>query len=121
MASRLTLTVLIDNATIGDHDYCGEAGLSFLLETAGKKILFDTGLSGLFLANAEKMGIDLQDLDTLVFSHGHIDHTGGLPVLIRYLAGATPDGEAPRFPAHRPPPLLLAKRKRQQEKRLPRE
>ena len=122
MASRLTLTVLIDNATIGDHDYCGEAGLSFLLETAGKKILFDTGLSGLFLANAEKMGIDLQDLDTLVFSHGHIDHTGGLPVLIRYLAGATPDGKAaPGAPAHRPPPLLLAKRKRQQEKRLPRE
>jgi 7,8-dihydropterin-6-yl-methyl-4-(beta-D-ribofuranosyl)aminobenzene 5'-phosphate synthase len=98
MASRLTLTVLVDNATIGDHDYCGEAGLSFLLETAGKKILFDTGLSGLFLANAEKLGIDLRDLDTLVFSHGHIDHTGGIPVLIRYLAGETPDGKAPRVP-----------------------
>jgi 7,8-dihydropterin-6-yl-methyl-4-(beta-D-ribofuranosyl)aminobenzene 5'-phosphate synthase len=98
MTSRLTLTVLVDNATIGDHDYGGEAGLSFLLETAGKKILFDTGLSGLFLANAEKMGIDVLDPDYLVLSHGHIDHTGGLPVLIRYLASATPEGGQPRVP-----------------------
>jgi 7,8-dihydropterin-6-yl-methyl-4-(beta-D-ribofuranosyl)aminobenzene 5'-phosphate synthase len=98
MTSRLTLTVLVDNATIGDHDYGGEAGLSFLLVTAGKKILFDTGLSGLFLSNAEMMGIDLLDLDYLVLSHGHIDHTGGLPRLIRYLAGAAPGGRQPRVP-----------------------
>jgi metal-dependent hydrolase (beta-lactamase superfamily II) len=39
MSTRLTLTVLVDNTTLSDHDYCGEAGLSFLLETAGKKIL----------------------------------------------------------------------------------
>ena len=103
MTSRLTLTVLIDNATCGDNDYCGEAGLSFLLETAGKKVLFDTGLSGLFYTNAEKMGIDLLDLDYLVLSHGHIDHTGGLPTLIRYLAGAAPDAgqiPVPRLIAH---------------------
>ena len=81
-----------------DHDFCGEAGLSFLIETAGKKILFDTGLSGLFLANAEKMGISLRDLDVLVLSHGHIDHTGGLATLARYLAAATPDGVQPRVP-----------------------
>jgi 7,8-dihydropterin-6-yl-methyl-4-(beta-D-ribofuranosyl)aminobenzene 5'-phosphate synthase len=98
MTSRLSLTVLVDNTTFTDHDYCGEAGLSFLLETAGKKILFDTGLSGLFLSNAEKMGIGLSDLDFLVLSHGHIDHTGGLPVLIRYLAAAMPDGKPPRVP-----------------------
>jgi len=92
MTSRLTLTVLVDNTTLTDHDYCSEAGLSFLIETAGKKILFDTGLSGLFLANAETMGFDLRDLDVLVLSHGHIDHTGGLATLARYLATATPDG-----------------------------
>jgi 7,8-dihydropterin-6-yl-methyl-4-(beta-D-ribofuranosyl)aminobenzene 5'-phosphate synthase len=98
MTPRLSLTVLVDNTTTPDHDFCGEAGLSFLIETAGKKILFDTGLSGLFLANAEKMGISLRDLDVLVFSHGHIDHTGGLAPLARYLAATTPDGVQPRVP-----------------------
>jgi 7,8-dihydropterin-6-yl-methyl-4-(beta-D-ribofuranosyl)aminobenzene 5'-phosphate synthase len=90
MTLRLSLTVLVDNAN-GDRDLCGEAGLSFLLETGGKKILFDTGLSGLFLTNAEKAGISLRDLDFLVLSHGHIDHTGGLATLARHLAGPAPD------------------------------
>ena len=98
MSSRLSLTVLVDNITLADQDYGGEAGLSFYIETADKKILFDTGLSGLFLANAEKMGIDLRDLDILVFSHGHIDHTGGLPTLARHLASAPPAGTPSRVP-----------------------
>ena len=54
MTPRLTLTVLADNTTLTDHDFTGEPGLSFFIETTGKKILFDTGLSGLFIANAEK-------------------------------------------------------------------
>jgi len=98
MKPRLSLTVLVDNTAIADQDLCSEAGLSFLIETAGKKILFDTGLSGLFVLNAEKMGISLHNLDCLVLSHGHIDHTGGLATLARHLAGAAPDGK----PAHLP-------------------
>ncbi len=98
MTPSLTLTVLVDNTTLTDHDFCGEAGLSFFIETAGKKILFDTGLSGLFLTNAEKMGISLRDLDFLILSHGHIDHTGGLAALARHLIGAAPEGSPPRVP-----------------------
>lgn len=98
MISRLTLTVLVDNSTITDNDFRGEAGLSFLLQIAGKKILFDTGLSGLFLSNAAKMGIGLDDLDDIVLSHGHLDHTGGLVPLARYLVQATSDREQPRMP-----------------------
>jgi 7,8-dihydropterin-6-yl-methyl-4-(beta-D-ribofuranosyl)aminobenzene 5'-phosphate synthase len=98
MSTRLTLTVLVDNTTLTDHDFCGETGLSFLLETAGKKILFDTGMSGLFLTNAEKMEISLHDMDFLVLSHGHIDHTGGLAALARYLTCATPVGSPTRVP-----------------------
>jgi 7,8-dihydropterin-6-yl-methyl-4-(beta-D-ribofuranosyl)aminobenzene 5'-phosphate synthase len=98
MTPGLTLTVLVDNTTLTDRDFMGEAGLSFLIETDGKKILFDTGLSGLFLANAEKMMISLRDLDFLVLSHGHIDHTGGLPTLARHLAGAEPAGRTSRVP-----------------------
>lgn len=99
MTPRLTLTVLVDNTTLTDHDYCGEAGLSFLLETAGRTILFDTGLSGLFLANAEKMGISCADLDVLVLSHGHIDHTGGLLAFARHRDGTTMEALEPPLPA----------------------
>jgi len=98
MTPRLTLTVLVDNTLLTDHAFCAEAGLSFFIETAEKKCLFDTGLSGLFLTNAEKMKISLRDMDFLVLSHGHIDHTGGLPALARHLAGAIPEGRQPRVP-----------------------
>lgn len=98
MTPRLSLTVLVDNTSVTNPDLSGEAGLSFLIETAGTKILFDTGLSGLFLANAEKMGLGLQDLDYVVLSHGHSDHTGGLPALARLLAGVVPEGMKPPMP-----------------------
>jgi 7,8-dihydropterin-6-yl-methyl-4-(beta-D-ribofuranosyl)aminobenzene 5'-phosphate synthase len=97
MTSRLSLTVLVDNTPLTDRDLMGEAGLSFFIETAEKKILFDTGLSGLFLENGEKMGISLRGLDYLILSHGHIDHTGGLPALARNIAGAT-EGKEPLLP-----------------------
>ena len=88
MTSGLTLTVLVDNNTLTDRYFTGEPGLSFLLETGEKKILFDTGYSGLFLANADRMGRDLRDLDFVVLSHGHLDHTWGLARLVRLLTEA---------------------------------
>jgi 7,8-dihydropterin-6-yl-methyl-4-(beta-D-ribofuranosyl)aminobenzene 5'-phosphate synthase len=88
MKSQLSLTVLVDNTTLTDHYFMGEPGLSFILETKGKKILFDTGYSGAFLANAEKIGISLCDLDYIVLSHGHRDHTNGLVPLASLLTEA---------------------------------
>jgi len=85
MVPGLSLKVLADNCTITDRYFSGEPGLSFLIETNGKKILFDTGYSDLFLKNARMMGENLLDLDFIVLSHGHLDHTGGLPVLIRHM------------------------------------
>jgi 7,8-dihydropterin-6-yl-methyl-4-(beta-D-ribofuranosyl)aminobenzene 5'-phosphate synthase len=103
MKPRLSLTVLVDNTTLTDHYFLGEPGLSFILETKGKKILFDTGYSDAFLANAEKLGISLCDLDYVVISHGHRDHTNGLVPLASLLTNAkvnTSSYKVPELIAH---------------------
>ena len=78
----MKLTVLADNNTIIDQYFLAEPALSFYIEDSGKKILFDAGYSDVFVKNAAKLGIDLKDLDFLVISHGHLDHTWGLEHLI---------------------------------------
>ena len=58
---------------------CGsEHGLSFYIETEHHKLLADTGATDLLLKNAEKLGIDLTEVDTVILSHGHYDHGGGI-------------------------------------------
>lgn len=77
----MKLTVLVDNNTYIDQYYLGEPALSFYLEEAGQKILFDTGYSDVLLKNAEAMGIDLKAVEKIILSHGHNDHTRGLKFL----------------------------------------
>lgn len=66
------------------EDTCGdpvceyEHGLSIYVETKEHKILADTGASPKTLENAKKLGIDLREVDTVILSHGHYDHSGGL-------------------------------------------
>lgn len=68
---------LIENAP-GAHDCLFEHGLSFYVETAKHKLLVDTGASASFLTNAQTLGIDLTQVDTVILSHGHYDHAGGI-------------------------------------------
>ncbi len=67
---------LIEN-TKGDKECLFEHGLSFYVETANHKLLVDTGATGAFMENADKLGVDLSQVDTLILSHGHYDHAGG--------------------------------------------
>lgn len=55
-----------------------EHGLSFYIETGKHKLLLDTGATAAFLDNAKELGIDLTKVDTVIISHGHYDHTGGI-------------------------------------------
>jgi 7,8-dihydropterin-6-yl-methyl-4-(beta-D-ribofuranosyl)aminobenzene 5'-phosphate synthase len=64
----------------------GEWGYAALVEVDGKKILFDTGANpDTVLKNAKTLGIDLSDVEDVVVSHHHGDHTGGLLALRRAL------------------------------------
>ena len=94
----MKLSVLLDNNTFIDQYYFGEPGVSYFIEVDGKKILFDVGYSDAFLINARKLGIDLRLLDFVVLSHGHLDHTWGLPHLVNYLNGESKDKVSARKP-----------------------
>ena len=73
---------LVDNKT--ENAKCmAEWGLSVLIETGGKRILLDAGTTDLYRTNAEVLGVNLQDVDALVISHGHFDHTGGVPSFVK--------------------------------------
>lgn len=60
-----------------------EHGLAIWIEKDNKKILFDTGQSNIFSLNAEQAGVDISKADMAVLSHGHYDHTGGVPEFCR--------------------------------------
>lgn len=81
--TRMKITVLVDNTALFDRYFIAEHGFSAYIESEGCRVLFDTGYSDAVIKNAQKMGIDLLGLDFIVFSHGHLDHTGGLYHLIR--------------------------------------
>ena len=73
----MKIAVLMEN-TCGARDCLSEHGLSVYVETEHHKILVDTGASDAFLKNAKKLGVSLEEVDTVVLSHGHYDHSGGL-------------------------------------------
>ena len=77
----MKIVTLIENI-VYRKDLKAEHGLSFLIKTENRHILFDTGQSGEFIENASKMGEDLSLVDTVILSHGHYDHAGGLSAFL---------------------------------------
>lgn len=73
--------VLVDNRP-GGQGLGSEWGLSLLVAAGGQHWLWDTGKSGLFFDNAQRLGLDLSRIDGLALSHGHYDHVGGLAALV---------------------------------------
>jgi 7,8-dihydropterin-6-yl-methyl-4-(beta-D-ribofuranosyl)aminobenzene 5'-phosphate synthase len=78
----IRITVLCENS-VGDIRGLGEHGFSALIETSGGHYLFDTGGGHTILPNALAFGKDLKDVKKVCLSHGHYDHTGGLPLVLQ--------------------------------------
>ena len=73
----MEIKILTEN-TVYKRGFLGEHGLSLWIDTGVKKYLFDTGQSGVFLKNAGKMKLELEQLNGIILSHGHYDHCGGM-------------------------------------------
>lgn len=75
----IRVMILTDNK--GAFPFIPEHGFSLSIEAHGHQIIFDTG-AGMLSHNADSAAIMLSDYDTLILSHGHNDHTGGIPSVI---------------------------------------
>ena len=76
------ITTLSENSVTARMGLLAEWGLSILVEVDNLNILLDTGQSVSTVHNANALGIDLSQIEKIVLSHGHYDHTGGLRELL---------------------------------------
>ncbi len=78
----MKITTLIENTQDENKNLNYEHGLSMFIEMDDCNILFDTGKTGDFIENAEKLNVNLKKTDVLVLSHAHYDHCGGVKKLL---------------------------------------
>ncbi len=77
----LRFTVLVDDSP-GNGDLRSEHGLSIWIEADHYRVLFDTGQGTTAMDNARTLGLEPAEVDAVALSHGHDDHTGGLPATL---------------------------------------
>jgi len=81
-ADTLHLTVLYDN-TVADPRLEADWGFAAMIERGGHALLLDAGANaGVFLGNADALGIDPGRVEAIAVSHAHGDHVEGLEGLV---------------------------------------
>jgi 7,8-dihydropterin-6-yl-methyl-4-(beta-D-ribofuranosyl)aminobenzene 5'-phosphate synthase len=78
---EISITVLMENSAL-HAGLAAEHGLSLHLAGAGAPVVFDTGQSDACVRNAAVLGVDLAAVRQVALSHGHYDHSGGLPAVL---------------------------------------
>lgn len=79
---KARITVLCEN-TVGRRVGSGEHGFSAFIETDRGNYLFDTGNGNGLVLNSLALKKDLRTIQGIFLSHGHSDHTGGLPEVLK--------------------------------------
>lgn len=79
---KTRLTVLCENSVAVPMGVIGEHGFACYVETEKGNYLFDTGQGFAIVQNAIALKKDLGDIEAIMISHGHYDHTGGLPAVL---------------------------------------
>lgn len=79
----MKITILVEDTAKPGSGLKSEHGFSAFVEFGDERVLFDTGQSRAFIENAKKLRVDLSRTDFVVVSHGHYDHTDGLPHLLK--------------------------------------
>ena len=79
---EVKITILCEN-TVGKRIGAGEHGFSAFIETDQGNYLFDTGNGQSIVANSLAFEKDLRSVKKIFLSHGHYDHTGGLPGVLK--------------------------------------
>jgi len=74
----LKITTFAENNNNNHADLTNEFGFSVLIESGKDKVIFDTAKFGGFIDNAQKLGIDVSQVNKMVLSHAHYDHCGGV-------------------------------------------
>ena len=76
------LTILCENSVGRPFGVVGEHGFACFIETQAGNVLFDTGQGMGICGNAAVLGKNLASVQAIAISHGHYDHTGGLPQVL---------------------------------------
>lgn len=77
MVMKMKIITLVENEQ-KNKNILAEHGLSLYVETSKHKLLMDTGRTDAIIKNASELDIDLTAVDTIILSHGHYDHSGGI-------------------------------------------
>jgi len=90
---KIKITTLAENS-VADIDYIAEWGLSVHISIEDRQpILFDTGYRHACTHNARVAGIRLSEIEKIILSHGHADHTGGLQSVLEAIKRENPNRE----------------------------
>ena len=97
-----SVTIVVENTVPRSRGLLGEHGLAMLVERDRDVFLFDTGQGqSTLLHNLTALNIDPKTVSTVVLSHGHYDHTGGLLEFLKAAPGvklcAHPDAFKPHY------------------------
>jgi 7,8-dihydropterin-6-yl-methyl-4-(beta-D-ribofuranosyl)aminobenzene 5'-phosphate synthase len=87
MSETIRITVLVENS-VHRQGLVAEHGLSFHIQCGERSLLFDTGQTDLAVINAETLRLPLDRVEAIVLSHGHYDHTGGVPAMLEVVPEA---------------------------------